>query len=186
MPRARALQFSEIHSGRKTEAPDLDIECYGDYTLVPGYWFDPATVEVRTITQTLSGGRRQRDWTGEAKKWHLYCFGFGAAQKGDTMNFFLPFPNAFKEGGVLPKLVPKDDWTVCVNQVLYDWLVGNEYFPGPPRTPAPTAQPTPWPTGSGTCPQTCEGETCDYWADDGFACADELEKNWGCDCSGCE
>ena len=39
--------------------------------------------------------------------------------------------------------------------------------------------------GDGSCPSTCYGETCDYWAaEDGDSCA-VTEWKYGCDCSGC-
>jgi len=46
--------------------------------------------------------------------------------------------------------------------------------------------PTPTPSPSGSCPQTCQGYSCDEWYDyNGNTCAQEVQ-NYGCDCSGCE
>ena len=38
--------------------------------------------------------------------------------------------------------------------------------------------------GGGSCPSTCSDSTCDYWNSVGFSC-EELELDYGCDCSGC-
>ena len=36
------------------------------------------------------------------------------------------------------------------------------------------------------CKKTCEGQTCDYWSsEEDFTCA-TVEKDYGCDCTGCK
>ena len=39
--------------------------------------------------------------------------------------------------------------------------------------------------GGGDCDDTCYDYSCDYWVEDGYTC-DELENDYGCDCSGCD
>jgi outer membrane biosynthesis protein TonB len=61
--------------------------------------------------------------------------------------------------------------------------------PTPEPTPAPTPQPTPAPTAaptsvSGSCPETCQSNSCNFWVQLGYSC-DALTTTYGCDCGGC-
>jgi hypothetical protein len=57
--------------------------------------------------------------------------------------------------------------------------------PTPAPTLAPTTAPTPAPTSvSGSCPETCYGYSCNYWAQYGYGC-DVLTNTYRCDCGGC-
>jgi hypothetical protein len=39
-------------------------------------------------------------------------------------------------------------------------------------------------TSAGSCSDSCYGQTCDYWAENGYTCT-IMETTYSCDCAGC-